>query len=108
MPRRPRYLQWTDSACYHVINRGHARERVFQHDKLLAPNPWYEQMASDTAGRQKRWREFLSGDDPHEATIRDENWVKGNATFRRNAAHEAGRPVPRAAGRPGAINAQTH
>jgi putative transposase len=31
MPRRARRLLWTEGACYHVLNRGHARETLF-HD----------------------------------------------------------------------------
>jgi len=33
MPRAARSWQWTDAACYHVINRGHARETVFHDDE---------------------------------------------------------------------------
>ena len=33
MPRKPRRLQWTEAACYHLINRGHNRETVFADDK---------------------------------------------------------------------------
>jgi hypothetical protein len=33
MPRAARHLQWTEAACYHVRNRGHARETVFQDDE---------------------------------------------------------------------------
>jgi putative transposase len=29
MTRIPRGLQWTEAACYHVINRGHNRETLF-------------------------------------------------------------------------------
>jgi putative transposase len=29
MPRRPRRWQWTDEACYHLINRGPNRETLF-------------------------------------------------------------------------------
>jgi putative transposase len=32
MPRTPRSRQWTDAACYHVMNRGHNRETVFGDD----------------------------------------------------------------------------
>jgi hypothetical protein len=31
MPRAARCHQWTEAACYHVLNRGHARETLF-HD----------------------------------------------------------------------------
>jgi putative transposase len=33
MTRRARRLQWTEAACYHVINRGHNRETVFANDE---------------------------------------------------------------------------
>ncbi len=32
MPRALRRQQWTDEACYHVMNRGHNRERIFGDD----------------------------------------------------------------------------
>jgi hypothetical protein len=32
MPRRVRLWQWTDAACCHVINRGHARDTVLHND----------------------------------------------------------------------------
>lgn len=32
MPRVPRRRQWTEAACYHVMNRGHNREVVFADD----------------------------------------------------------------------------
>jgi hypothetical protein len=32
MPRRARAWLWIDTACYHVINRGHARETAFHDD----------------------------------------------------------------------------
>jgi REP element-mobilizing transposase RayT len=32
MPRRARRYQWTEAACYHVLNRGHARETIFHED----------------------------------------------------------------------------
>ena len=28
----PRKQQWTEEACYHVMNRGHNRERIFGDD----------------------------------------------------------------------------
>ena len=28
----PRRQQWTDEACYHVMNRGHNREQIFGDD----------------------------------------------------------------------------
>jgi putative transposase len=32
MPRMPRSELWTHAACYHVLNRGHARETIFHDD----------------------------------------------------------------------------
>jgi len=32
MPRSARQKLWTDAACYHVLNRGHARETIFHDD----------------------------------------------------------------------------
>jgi putative transposase len=32
MPRKPRRVQWTETACFHVLNRGHNRERIFIDD----------------------------------------------------------------------------
>jgi putative transposase len=32
MPRATRRHLWTGGACYHVLNRGHGRERVFHDD----------------------------------------------------------------------------
>jgi putative transposase len=32
MPRAARRRLWTEAACYHVLNRGHARETVFHDD----------------------------------------------------------------------------
>jgi REP element-mobilizing transposase RayT len=32
MPRVPRRRQWTEAACYYVMNRGHNREVVFADD----------------------------------------------------------------------------
>jgi putative transposase len=33
MARAARQRLWTEAACYHVINRGHARETVFHDDQ---------------------------------------------------------------------------
>jgi REP element-mobilizing transposase RayT len=33
MPRSPRRLQWTEEACYHLMDRGHNREPVFTDDE---------------------------------------------------------------------------
>jgi hypothetical protein len=32
MPHAARRSQWTEAACYHVLNRGHARETLFHDD----------------------------------------------------------------------------
>jgi putative transposase len=32
MPRLSRRCQWTDTACYHILNRGHDRQAVFADD----------------------------------------------------------------------------
>jgi putative transposase len=32
MPRLARHYLWTRAACYHVLNRGHARETIFHDD----------------------------------------------------------------------------
>jgi hypothetical protein len=42
-------------------------------DPLLCCNVWYRKLADDVAQRQRRWRDFLLGDDP------DEGWF-GKAT----------------------------
>lgn len=33
MPRTARHHLWTPAACYHLLNRGHARERIFHDDE---------------------------------------------------------------------------
>jgi putative transposase len=33
MPRTPRRLQWTEEACYHLMDRGHNREPIFADDE---------------------------------------------------------------------------
>jgi hypothetical protein len=33
MPRLARRWQWTDAACYHVLDRGHNRALIFADDK---------------------------------------------------------------------------
>ena len=35
MPRTPRQRQWTDAACYHLMNPRHNRETVFGDDEGL-------------------------------------------------------------------------
>jgi REP element-mobilizing transposase RayT len=33
MPRAGRRWLWTEAACYHLLNRGHARETLFHDDQ---------------------------------------------------------------------------
>jgi len=33
MPRTPRRCQWTEEACYHLMDRGHNRETIFADDE---------------------------------------------------------------------------
>ena len=33
MPRTPRRCQWTEEACYHLMDRGHNREMIFVDDE---------------------------------------------------------------------------
>ena len=76
MPRKPREL--VDSAIYHVFNRGNDRRNLFSEpedyhcflvlgtkDPLVTPNPYYAQMGKTEEERRKRYREFLSFDEPY-------------------------------------------
>jgi putative transposase len=67
---------------------------------LLAPNPWYDELASTPAWRQELWRAFLMGDDPKEEVVWQEDWIIGSASFRRRLRRQRGRPAPRRRGRP--------
>jgi putative transposase len=71
-----------------------------QADTLLAPNPWYEELAPEPERRQQLWREFLMADDPKEAEVRRPDWIVGSEAFRRRMQQAAGRPAPRRRGRP--------
>jgi putative transposase len=33
MTRIPRWRQWAESACYHLMNRGHNRDTIFRDDE---------------------------------------------------------------------------
>jgi putative transposase len=67
---------------------------------LLAENAEYLALSPDGARRQLLWREFLLGDDPKEAIVRQGGWAIGNDDFRRRARVENGRPAQRRRGRP--------
>jgi len=69
-------------------------------DPLLAENPWYLELASEPAVRQRRWREFLLGEDPREKAVRRSDWAMGDEAFRRRLLALRGRPVLRGRGRP--------
>jgi putative transposase len=69
-------------------------------DGLLAPNPWYQELASAAERRQALWREFLLGEDAKEEVVRRGDWVVGSEAFRVRQRQQAGRPVPRMSGRP--------
>src|SRR5262249_39626032 len=69
-------------------------------DPLLADTPWYRELAEEAGRRQQLWREFLLGDDPREAAVRQGDWAVGDDAFRRRMRQEHGRPAPRRRGRP--------
>ncbi len=69
-------------------------------DVLLAPNPWYEELAATPRQRQELWRQFLLGDDPREATVRQADWAIGDEAFRQRLQQRQGRPARRRRGRP--------
>ena len=46
-------------------------------DPLLAPNPWYDDLAAEPPRRQQLWRAFLLEQDPKEAVVRQAAWVVG-------------------------------
>ena len=82
MSRTPRRQQWTDEACYHVMNRGHNRERIF--------------------GDDDDRRHFLRvmQEDPKEPSIRRADWVVGDESFQKRLQGQKGRAVQRRRGRP--------
>jgi putative transposase len=69
-------------------------------DALLAPNPWYEQLARRPGRRQELWRAFLMAADPKEEVVRREDWIIGTESFRRRWRRQRGRPAPCRRGRP--------
>jgi len=71
-----------------------------QTDSLLAANPWYERFAETAVIRQRRWREFLVGEDPREEEVRRAEGVLGPEAFGRRFADRHGRRVERRRGRP--------
>jgi putative transposase len=71
-------------------------------DPLLAENPCYLGLAPDAAGRQRRWREFILGDDLREEVVRRGDWAIGDEAFRQRMQQVQGRPTRRR-GRPRAV-----
>jgi putative transposase len=67
---------------------------------LLAANPWYESLGDSAAVRQRRWQEFVQGDDPAEAALRRGDWVLGQGRFCEESQQVGSRPMPRTRGRP--------
>ncbi len=65
------------SSCRHYA-LGHG-------DTLLAANPWYDQFGNEPEARQRRWREFVQGDDPAEARRGD--WIRGRPVGPTTAAN---------------------
>ena len=74
-------------------------------DPLLAENPSYGELAPDAAGRQRRWREFLLGDDPLEEAVRRGDWAIGDESFRQRMQQVQERPARRR-GRPRRVRAE--
>jgi putative transposase len=75
-------------------------------NELLSANCWYESLGESAALRQRRWLEFLQGDDRAEPAIRGADWVVGEGCFRAESQQVGGRPLPRGRGRPRQAGAQ--
>jgi len=92
MSRKPHRLQWTEAACYHVINRGHNRETVLGDDddrrKFL-----------ELLGRYRQRFDLLN-EVPKEKAIAGQDWLVGEAQFRRESRDHRSRPAGRTQGRP--------
>ena len=69
-------------------------------DPLLAYNVWYRELGKDASSRQRRWREFLLGDDPKEEVVRRQDWIVGEQSYRRRMQKPQARPTRRWRGRP--------
>src|SRR5947209_20100816 len=69
-------------------------------DTLHSYNVWYRELAAHDEGRQRRWREFLLGDDPKEELVRQGDWLIGADNYRRRMQVPQARPTPRRRGRP--------
>jgi hypothetical protein len=90
LPPTARRFRWTEAACYHILNRGHARETVFHDDhdrgefldRLLLP-PDFENVPetnappSCTAGDSGASRTRSKP-----ATKVDNSWGESNCTSR--------------------------
>jgi putative transposase len=68
-------------------------------NRLLATNPWYDQLAVRSNRRRQLWREFLLGEDPKEEVVLRQDWATGGERFRADAAQARSRAVPRGRGR---------
>ena len=47
MTRIPRWQQWSEQACYHLMDRGHNRDTVFHDDEDRAPSRAGDGLVSD-------------------------------------------------------------
>jgi putative transposase len=69
-------------------------------DPMLADNTYYLELGHEGASRQRRWREFLMGEDPKEQAFLRADWVVGDETFQKRLQVHQGRAVQRRRGRP--------
>jgi hypothetical protein len=67
---------------------------------LVDLNPCYLELAAEPERRQQLWREFLLGDDPKEALLRQAEFVAGDEDFCRRLKETRGRVVQPRHGRP--------
>jgi hypothetical protein len=78
-------------------------------DTLLHYHVWYQGLGEEAASRQRRWRDFLLGDDPHEEVIGRSDWAKAGDDFRRRLYVPEARPArsegsaPQTSARPGGV-----
>ena len=69
-------------------------------DPLLVENSFYLEWGGDDGGRQQRWREFLTHEDPKEPSIRGADRVVGDESFQKRLQGHQRRAVQRRLGRP--------
>ncbi len=67
---------------------------------LVTESAEYGEFGTEAAVRQRRWREFLLGEDPCEELIRRGDWAIGDEAFRLRVLQAQGRPAPRGRRRP--------